>query len=81
MWGGQNTIKLLECTHGQWLYCNVVVHDIISGTLAMTRKEELQVEIEEQQVRGTVRSLEEDEYFLEINLEDLRASSWETQQY
>jgi hypothetical protein len=34
--------KLLEATHGQWLYCNVQIHDIKSGSLATARKEAIQ---------------------------------------
>ena len=30
---------LLETTHGQWLYRNVHVHDAITGTHAVRRKE------------------------------------------
>ena len=37
--------KLLEVTHGKWLYSNVYVHDSISGTAATLRKEEIQMEI------------------------------------
>ena len=32
-------LKLLEVTHGQWLYRNVHVHDKVSGEKAMRRKE------------------------------------------
>ncbi len=35
-------VKLLEVTHGQWLYRNVHVHDNVSGLHATQRKEELQ---------------------------------------
>ena len=35
--------KLLEVTHGQWLYSNVHVHDSISGTTATLHKEEIQM--------------------------------------
>ena len=38
--------KLLEVTHGQWLYRNMLVHDIVSGLKAAERKEELQMAIE-----------------------------------
>ena len=38
--------KLLEVTHGQWLYRNVHVHNSISGTTATLHKEEIQMEIE-----------------------------------
>ena len=37
--------KLLEVTHGQWLYRNVHVHDSTSGTAETLRKEEIQMEI------------------------------------
>ena len=33
-WGGELVTRLLEVTHGQWLYCNVQIHDRITGTLA-----------------------------------------------
>jgi hypothetical protein len=33
-WGRELVTHLLEVTHGQWLYCNVQVHDRITGTLA-----------------------------------------------
>ena len=38
--------KLLEFTHGQWLYRNVHVHESISKTTATPHKEEIQMEIE-----------------------------------
>ena len=41
-------VKLLEATHGQWLYRNVVVHDLVRGLEAVKRKQELQIEIERQ---------------------------------
>ncbi len=33
--------RLLEITHGQWLYWNYVVHDPVSSTIATAKKEEL----------------------------------------
>ena len=45
-WGGELVTRLLEVTHGQWLYRNVQIHDRIMGTLATQQKEELQMEIE-----------------------------------
>ena len=44
--GGELVTRLLEVTHGQWLYRNVQIHDRITGTLATQQKEELQMEIE-----------------------------------
>merc|ERR1712086_213356 len=45
-WAKGLVMKLLEITHGQWLYRDVQVHDAISGLKAVERKEELQREIE-----------------------------------
>ena len=45
-WGVERVTHLLEITHGQWLYCNVQVHDRLTGILATQRKEDLQMEIE-----------------------------------
>jgi hypothetical protein len=45
-WASGLIIKLLEATHGQLLYRCVQTHDTVSGTLAMMRKEQLQIEIE-----------------------------------
>ena len=45
-------MKLLEITHGQWLYRNVQVNDAVSGLKAVERKEELQKEIEHQILLG-----------------------------
>ena len=59
-WGVGLVAKLLEVTHGQWLYRNIQVHDKISGTLVTLRKEELQLEIEQLQELGTAGLLDED---------------------
>ena len=74
-------IKLLEMTHGQWLYCILVVHNETSDALANKRKEELQAQIEELKDLGGEDLLEEDKYLIEINLEDLECSSGERQTY
>ena len=74
-WGRDLVTRLLEVTHGQWLYRNVQVHDRISGTLATQAKEELQMEIERQQELGTEGLLEEDCYLADCNLGDLEETS------
>ena len=63
--------KLLEVTHGQWLYRNVVVHDATAGRLALTRKEEILSHIEEQMTRGGEDLLEADQYLMEVNLDGI----------
>jgi hypothetical protein len=74
--------KLLEVTHGQWLYRNVHVHDFVSGQNARKRKEALRQELEYQIALGGDGLTEEDHYLLlEINLDDLYLSSGEDQVY
>ena len=51
-WATGLVTKLLEITHGQWLYRNLVAHDEVSGVLANKRKEELMMRIEEVQGMG-----------------------------
>ena len=80
-WGRDLVTRLLEVTHGQWLYPNVQVHDRISGTIATQRKEELQMEIERQQELGTEGLLEEDCYLAECNLGDLDETSGISETY
>jgi hypothetical protein len=80
-WASGVVIKLLETTHGQWLYRCIQVHDKVQGTIVTQRKEELQREIEEQQDRGFDGLLEEDQFLGEVNLEDLETSSGERQEY
>ena len=66
---------LLEVTHGQWLYCNIQVHDRITGAFATQQKEELQMEIEHQQELGTEGLLDDDCYLAECNMGDLEDTS------
>ncbi len=80
-WTKGVVVKLLEVTHGQWLYRNVQVHDSITGTEATLRKEELQQLIEEQIELGGEGLEDNDKYLLEINLDDLSTTSGETQTY
>lgn len=80
-WAKGLVIKLLETTHGQWLYRNMHVHDAISGALATAKKEELQKAIEDELELGGDGLAEEDLYLLEINLDDLATTSGEDQTY
>jgi hypothetical protein len=81
VWAKGLGIKLLETTHGQWLYRNIHVHDAVSGSLATTKKEELQKAIEDELELGGEGLVEEDLYLLEINLDDLATTSGEDQTY
>ena len=41
-WSKGLAIKMLEATHVQWLYRNMLVHNTVIGLKAAERKEELQ---------------------------------------
>ena len=81
IWAKSLVMKLLEITHGQWLYGNVQVHDAVSRLKAVERKEELQREIEHQVVLGGTVLGEQDRCLLEINVGDLDTPSGENQYY
>jgi hypothetical protein len=80
-WATGLVIELMEITHGQWLHCNVVVHDSVSGALATKRKEKIQQEIEKQQSLGPQDLQEEDQYLAEVNVEELEVLLGERQEY
>jgi hypothetical protein len=72
--------KLMECTHGQWLYRNVMVHDRWCGVANALRKEQLLLEIEGQLENGD-DLLPEDQYLMEVNLGDIDQSSGDGHEY
>jgi hypothetical protein len=80
-WAKDLVIKLLEVTHGQWLYRNVVVHNRTAGDLVTRRKEEIRDALEEQMELGEEGLAEEDRFLLEINLDELDNSTGEDQTY
>ena len=80
-WAQLLVTKLLEVTHGQWLYRNIQIHDSSTGLLATQRKEKLQTLIEDQLELGGSGLEEEDKFLLKINLDDLETTSGETQEY
>jgi hypothetical protein len=80
-WSSGLITRLLEITHGQWLYCNFIVHDPLSGIIATGKKEELILEIERQQELGDAGLLEEDKYLAEVNLGDIENTSGERLHY
>ena len=71
---------MLEVTHGQWLYRNVIIHDATAGVEATARKEEIQRYIKDQLGLGGEGLDERDHYLLKINLDDLEDSTGEDQQ-
>ncbi len=74
-------LKLLETTHGQWLYRNVQVHNAVAGTRVTLWKEQIQHEIEHQMELGALGLLQEDKYLMEINLGDMETTSGKRQEY
>ncbi len=80
-WAQELVIRLLKITHGQWIYRNVMVHDRTAGELVSKRKEEIRKALEDQLEIGEEWLEEEDQFLLEINLEDLGTSSGEDQTY
>ena len=80
-WAQGLVVKLLEVTHGQWLYRNVHVHDTVTGVAATARKEDIQQFIEDQIELGEEGLEASDYYLLEVNLEDLETTSGEEQHY
>ena len=80
-WAQGLVVKLLECTHGLWLYRNLHVHDSLAGAATPARKEEIQQFIEDQLERGGEDLDDDDKFLLDINLDDLETSSGEEQHY
>jgi hypothetical protein len=80
-WGSGLVTRLLEITHGQWLYRCVQIHDKVQGTLITECKEDLQRQIEAEMDKVWDDLLEEDQYLAEINLEDLENTNGERQEY
>jgi hypothetical protein len=80
-WSSGLITRLLEITHGQWIYQNFIVHDPVLGIIATAKKEELLLEIECQRELGDASLLEEDKYVAEVNLEGLGITSRERQHY
>jgi hypothetical protein len=80
-WAQGLVVKLLETTHGQWLYRCVHIHDKVAGTLIIASKEEIQRKIERQFELGTEDLLDVDQYLVEVNINDLERGSGEHQEY
>ena len=78
-WGVGLVTKLMEVTHGQWLYRNVHVHDAVSGEKAMNKKEAIRKELEVQMMLDEEGLVEEDQYLLRIKLDELDHSTGEEQ--
>ncbi|KAL7522706.1 hypothetical protein ACHAWX_007384 [Stephanocyclus meneghinianus] len=73
--------RLLEATHGQWIYRNLTIHDRVSGLLKTHEKEHLLREIETQIDKGAEGLNEHDLWMLDLNLKNIEQSSGEQETY
>jgi hypothetical protein len=80
-WAQGLVVKLLEPTHGQWLYPCVQIHDKIAGTCIIACKEEIQCKIERQLEYGTEDILDVDQYYAEVYTTNLESGSGERQEF
>jgi len=80
-WAQQFVQKLLEATHGVWIYRNIMMHDSTSGMLASKEKEHLLREIEKQMELGGEGLAEHDKWMLEVNLGEMDISTGEKESY
>ena len=80
-WASQLVVRLLEVTHGQWIYRNIQVHDEKCGMLRTAEKERIQADIEEQMELGFEGFVPMDRSLASVTLEDLESSSGDQQEY
>ncbi len=80
-WASGLVVRLLEITHGQWLYRNVAVHDSVVGRLSLNRQADIAMQIEQQLSLGGEDLLEEDQYLMDINWDTLQGKSQDGQEY
>eukprot|EP00804_Cyclotella_cryptica_P003924 CCRYP_016117-RA/>CCRYP_016117-RA protein AED:0.75 eAED:0.75 QI:0/-1/0/1/-1/1/1/0/1178 len=80
-WAQQLVQKLLEATHGVWIYRNIMMHDSTAGLIATKDKEHLLQEIENQMELGGEGLAEHDKWMLEVNLSEMDTSTGETESY
>ena len=82
-WAQGLAIKLMEATHGQWMYRNVQVHDATQGEERTKRKEELRNATTRQLDLGAEDLEEDDQYLMELvlKMDSLEESSGESQEY
>jgi hypothetical protein len=81
-WWAQGLIlKIIEATHGQWIYRNIQIHDAVTGTQVTLWKEAIQHEIKEKMELGEAGLLEEDQWMMEVNLGNLEITSGENEEY
>jgi hypothetical protein len=80
-WTKKIISKLLQITHSQWIYCNVLLHDRRQGYLHTKSAEEIMQEIESLSSLAPKDVPEASRFLLEINFTELSKFYIETQKY
>ncbi len=80
-WTKQFISKLLQITHSQWVYCNVLLHDRRQGYLHTKSAEEIMREIEFLSSLAPEDVPEASRFLLKINFTELSKFHIETQKY
>ena len=80
-WTEQFISKLLQITHSQWIYCNVLLHDRRQGYLHTKSAEKIMWEIESLSSLAPEDVPEASRFLLEINFTELSKFHIETQKY
>jgi hypothetical protein len=80
-WTKQFISKLLQITHSQWIYCNVLLHDRCQGYLHTKLAEEIIWEIESLSSLAPKDVPKASRFLLEINFTELSKFHRETQKY
>ncbi len=78
-WTKQFISKLLQITHSQWIYCNVLLHDRRQGYLHTKSAEKIMREIESLSSLAPEDVPEASRFLLEINFTELSKFHIETQ--
>ena len=81
MWTQRFIQRLLEATHGVWIYRNLTIHNSIYGVIATKGKEQLMQEIETQIELGGEVLAKQDLWMAEVNFRDLATSSADRESY
>ena len=80
-WAKKFLDQLLHITHAQWIYRNVSLHDKDTGYLNLRKREEILREIDRLSEIEASQIPPESRYLLEIDYNELRASSMVRQSY
>lgn len=73
--------RLIEATHGHWIYRNIVMHDYISGHVTTRTKEQILEEIKRQQDLGGEGITLQDQWMTELHLPDMEHTTGEKVTY